>query len=580
MSRISKDEAAFVDVPCGNHRECYGLNWPGKTECIKHLRRQPLSTLKPCPEESVDFDTTENLFIEGDNLEALKLLQQTHYGRIKTIYIDPPYNTGNDLIYADDFSEPLNNYLELTGQKDARGRNVSANVETAGRFHAGWLNMMLPRLLLARNLLREDGVIFISIDDHEITNLRYLCNEVFGEENFAAQIVWQKAYSPRMDVRGFSVSHDYILCYVKNDINAVEREVFKQNPKQFSFFDEKKKRHYRRRSLRKEGSHSLRTDAPHSFFPLLAPDHTEVYPMKPDGTEGCWRWSAATYDKNLKKGNVEWLRTETGWQVYARQYLNDNAAKPPETLWLHAEVNHNHGAAEELKKLLGAKVFNSPKPKELIMKAVRIGGGSDKDAIILDFFAGSCTTAHAVMQLNITDGGNRKFIMVQMPEPCNEKSEAFKAGYTTIADIGKERVRRAARNFQLKILSEIGNEKTGIPDLGFRVLKLDHTSVCGGDSTTTDVERRANRPYIKLDKIAYQGKSRTPHAIVSVLECVGTDTKVKSIKLKYGNDVGRMTNRDDYEGYVVTDIYSGKGNEHISFANGVTLHIGCNADGH
>jgi len=445
-------------------RERYGLNWPGKAECVKHLRQRPTAILKPCPEESADFDTTENLFIEGDNLEALKLLQKSHFGRIRMIYIDPPYNTGNDYIYSDDYSEPLNDYLKLTGQKGVRGRKFPADIETAGRFHAGWLNMMFPRLRLARDLLRDDGVIFISIDDHEVTNLRCLCNEVFGEENFAAQIIWQKVYSPRMDVRGFSTSHDYILCYVKKDIGAIGREVFKQNTKQFNFFDKEKQRYYRRRSIRKEGSNSLRTDAPNSFFSLRSPDDTEVYPVKPDGIEGCWRWSLATYFKNVNEGNVEWVKTDDGWQVYAKQYINETATKPPETLWLHGEVNHNHGAAEELKNLLGAKVFDSPKPRELIMKAIGIATGSDKDAVILDFFAGSCTTAHAVMQFNADDGGNRKFIMVQLPEPCNEKSEAFKSGYKTVADIGKERIRRAANNLKSKI-----------PDPGFRVLKLDET---------------------------------------------------------------------------------------------------------
>lgn len=271
-----------------------------------------------------------------------------------------------------------------------------------------------------------------------------------------------------MDVTGFSVSHDYILCYVKNDLTSIKRERFEQNFKQFNHYDTVRGKYYRRRSIRKEGSNSLREDAPKSFYPLIAPDGTKVFPIKPDGTEGCWRWSKETYKKNLKDGLVEWVKTQNGWQVYAKQFQNKNSTKPPETLWRNKEVNHTHGGAEQLKKLLNGKYFDSPKPKELIKKVLNIST-NDKDSIILDFFSGSATTAHAVMDLNAEDGGNRKYIMVQLPEPCDEKSEAYKAGYKNIAEIGKERIRRAGKKIKEETNADI--------DYGFRVYKVDSSNM-------------------------------------------------------------------------------------------------------
>lgn len=452
--------------------EKYEFKWKGKSDCLRLAQRRSTATLRPCPAESVNFDTTQNLYIEGDNLEVLKLLQKSYFRKVKMIYIDPPYNTGNDFVYEDDFVDPMRRYVEITQQ------TTKSNPETMGRYHTNWLNMMYPRLRLAANLLRDDGVIFISIDDGEQPNIRKLCDEIFGEENFMAQIIWQKVYSPRMDVQGFSTSHDYILCYVKSNVESIRQEAFSQNAAQFNFTDPVNGKKYRRRSIRKEGSASLRSDRPNSWFPLIAPDGTEVYPFKPDGTEGRWRWDINTYKKNEQNGIVEWVKTENGWQAYAKQYLDANATKPPETLWLHQEVGHNHVAAEELKKLLNGKFFDSPKPKELIMKMLKLTTFSDNDDIILDFFSGSATTAHAVMQLNAEDGGNRHFIMVQLPEVCDEKSEPFKAGYRNICEIGKERIRRAGK----KILEDddgqfpLGIDKLSV-DVGFKVFKLDTSNM-------------------------------------------------------------------------------------------------------
>lgn len=464
-----------------NDFEKYKFEWKGKADCLRLAQKRSTGTLRPCPEESVNWDTTQNLYIEGDNLEVLKLLQTAYYRKVKMIYIDPPYNTGNDFVYADDFADPMARYKEVTQQ------TTKSNPETMGRFHTNWLNMMYPRLRLAANLLRDDGVIFISIDDNEVNNLRKLCDEVFGEENFMAQIIWQKVYSPRMDVQGFSTSHDYILCYVKSNIESIRQEAFSQNTSQFNMVDTKNGRKYRRRSIRKEGSHSTRSERPNLWFALPAPDGTPVYPYKPDGTEGCWRWSMDTYLENNQQGTVEWVKGENGWQPYAKQYLDDNAAKPPETLWFHQDVGHNHSAAEELKRLLNGKVFDSPKPKELLIKTLRLATYTDHDDIILDFFSGSATLAHSVMQLNAEDGGNRKYIMIQLPAACDEKSEAYKLGYKNICEIGKERIRRAGKKLtETDGQMQIGDDEKALLDIGFRVFKLDSSNLQSWDATPVD----------------------------------------------------------------------------------------------
>ena len=498
-----------------NDFEKYKFEWKGKAECLKLAQKRSTGTLRPCPEESVNWDSTQNLYIEGDNLEVLKLLQTAYYRRVKMIYIDPPYNTGNDFVYADDFADPMARYKEVTQQ------TTKSNPETMGRFHTNWLNMMYPRLRLAANLLRDDGVIFISIDDNEVTNMRRLCDEVFGEENFMAQIIWQKVYSPRMDVQGFSTSHDYILCYVKSGVESIRQEAFSQNTAQFNMVDPQNGKKYRRRSIRKEGSHSTRSERPNLWFALPAPDGTPVYPYKPDGTEGCWRWSMDTYLENNQRGIVEWVKGDNGWQPYAKQYLDENAVKPPETLWFHQEVGHNHSAAEELKKLLNGKAFDSPKPKELLMKILRLATYEDHDDIVLDFFSGSATLAHSIMMLNAEDGGNRKYIMVQLPASCDETSEAYKLGYKNICEIGKERIRRAGSaivekqiakdkpmmdgQITLDDTSEFDNQRSKL-DVGFRVFKLDTSNLETWDGTPI-VNEQIQILYDRMNSMVQRVKS-------------------------------------------------------------------------
>jgi adenine-specific DNA-methyltransferase len=434
--------------------EAYEFTWVGKREAIREAGRPIRKNLRPCVEESKNWDTTGNLYIEGDNLDVLKLLQESYLGKVKMIYIDPPYNTGNDFVYRDNFTQNREDYDEEAGVYDEDGDRLFKNTETNGRFHSDWCSMIYPRLVLARNMLRDDGVIFISIDDGEVAQLRKICDEILGEENFVAQIIWEKVYSPRMDAIGFSSSHDYILCYVNKNISSIKKEQFEQNKAQFNNYDEIIGKYYRRRSVRKEGSHSTRGERPNLFYPLTTPDGGVLFPIKPDGTEGCWRWSIDTYMKNVELGIVEWIQTEEGWQVYAKQFFDDEAMRPFVTLWKHEEVGHNHGAVEDLKLIFQGKVFDSPKPLELIKKMLKVA--TDDDSIILDFFSGSATTAHSVMQLNAEDGGKRKFIMVQLPEECAEDSEAAKVGYKNICEIGKERIRRAGEKIRAEKFPSLG----------------------------------------------------------------------------------------------------------------------------
>ncbi|KYN78944.1 DNA methylase N-4 [Clostridium sporogenes] len=531
-----------------DREERYRFEWHGKSKAIRMAQTPSRGTLRPCKEESKNWDTTENLYIEGDNLEVLKLLQKSYQNKIKMIYIDPPYNTGNDFVYKDDYKDNLKNYLAVTGQVDEEGNKTSTNSDAGGRYHTNWLNMMYPRLRLARNLLKDDGIIFISIDDNEVDNLRKICDEIFGEENFSAQIIWEKVYSPRMDVTGFSVSHDYILCYVKNNLESIKREAFEQNLKQFNYYDDINKKYYRRRSIRKEGSNSLREDAPNSFFPLKAPDGTEVFPIKPDGTEGCWRWSIFTYEENLKNGFVEWVTTQNGWQVYAKQFQDENATKPPETIWKNKEVNHNHGAAEYLKKIMNGKYFDSPKPKELLKKILKIS--TNNEDIILDFFSGSATMREAIIDLNCENNTRLKSILVQLPEPTDEKSEAYKAGYKSICEIGKERIRRAGD----KIVEE-NKDKEGIEDLdiGFKVFKLDSSNIKPWNPDYNNIE-------ITIDDI-----------VDNFVEGRTEEDVVYEIMLKYGIDLTYPIEVREISGKKVFSI--GFGALIICLDNEITLDV-------
>lgn len=495
-------------------KERYGMNWPGKADCFKTIQQPSIATLVPAREESIDFDTTQNLFIEGDNLEVLKLLQKSYLSKIKFMYFDPPYNTGKEFIYPDNYSETLETYLEYSGQIDGEGRKFATNTETDGRFHSKWINMMYPRLFMAKNLLTEDGVIFISIDDHEVQNLRTLCNEIFGEENFISCITIKANPRGRQSDNYIATLHDYIICYAKN-ANVAELEGLPLSQEDIEDFDKMDPdgKAWRELGLRQRGAASLRTDRPEMFFPLyvnpvdcsvsLTRDSNfteEVLPKKSDGREGRWMWGKAKTTVEIKRVYARLIKKRNEFDIFIKDYLERNdevRTKKPKSIWIDKDVNTESGG-KLLKKLLPNSGFSFPKPIGLIKKVLQIGCFNND--IVLDFFAGSATTAHAVMELNKEDGGNRKFICVQIPEPTEEKSEAYKAGYKNIAEISKERIRRvSAKIIQEqadKLLKEAGslfsnqnnqnnqnNQQNQSSDLGFKVFKLQKSNFKIWDST-------------------------------------------------------------------------------------------------
>lgn len=457
-------------------QERYGMTWPGKSDCFRIIQQPSMGTLKPSRKESVNFDETENLFIEGDNLETLKILQKSYYGKVKMIYIDPPYNTGKEFIYPDNYSESLDTYLAYTGQVNDEGIKFSTNTEADGRFHSKWLNMMYPRLFLARNLLRDDGVIFISIDDHEVSNLRKICDEVFGEENFVANIVWQKKYAATNDSKGFSVTHDYIICYQKTD--KFERFLLPRTEEQNKPY---KNDDNDGRGLWRSDNLLVKSFSPSGVFPIVNPNTgEEFYP-----SEGsCWRGSKDTINRWLSENRIFFGKDGLG-APQLKRYLNEvQQGRVPITWWTFEDVGHNDAANKELKSLFSTKApFDTPKPSTLIKQMLLIC--SKQDDLIVDFFAGSATTAHAVLDLNKEDNCKRKFIMVQLPEPCDEASEAFKVGYKTIADIGKERIRRVVKKIedeqkqssaQITLFDTDSKSDIKKLDLGFKVLKLEKSN--------------------------------------------------------------------------------------------------------
>ncbi|MDO5071792.1 MAG: site-specific DNA-methyltransferase [Pasteurella multocida] len=458
-------------------KERYRLDWVGKKEAILTANAPIPKTLRPCCEESVNFDTTQNLFIEGDNLDALKLLQETYLGKVKMIYIDPPYNTGNDFIYNDDFAETVDDFLARSNQVDEEGNRLVTNTESNGRFHSDWLSMMYSRLKLARNLLTDDGVIFISIDDNEQANLKKICDEIFGGINFISTLIWaNKEGGGSSDSNLFRIKHEYILCYARNNSNIEINGIPISNLERYTQSDEfiKTRGPY---YLQKLGMGSIQYSSTLDY-PIIAPDKSIITPKDNNkGKKACWRWSQKKFFWGIKNNFIEIKKNSSGiWTVYTKQYLNcDNEGNLITRTQQPLGIIDNYSstqASKMLEKLQLTNTFNYSKPFELIYWLIsRI---NSDDSIILDFFAGSSTTAHAVMQLNAEDRGNRRFIMVQLPEKTEEKSEAYKAGYQTIAEISKERIRRAGN----KILADnAGKEGINQLDIGFRVLKIDSSNM-------------------------------------------------------------------------------------------------------
>ncbi len=480
-------------------QECYQFTWPDKRKAIREANIRTTSTLRPYREESVDFDNTQNLYIEGDNLEVLKVLRETYLGKVKMIYIDPPYNTGNDFVYNDEFGKTKSKFEETSGAFDENGNQIldpmQRNTESNGRFHTDWLNMIYPRLKVSRDLLTEDGVIFISIDDNEIENLKKICNEVFGESNCQGIISYVRKTSGKQDSSNFMKSTEYIMCYSKSEkwecqpIIAGEHVLDRYNK-----VDENGNK-FRETDLRKTGNADRRVDRPLMYYPfyynpmnndlqvrndedlrLEQNGYIKILPIKPDGSDGRWRWgidNAQTHLEFLVARLMPKYKDQNKYTIYEKDYIDKKGevrTVKEHTSWDRTEFNSDNAMLEFKKLGFSNQLFPFPKVSALVKHICYLA--DTQNSIVLDFFSGSATTAHAVMKLNAEDGGNRKFIMVQLPEKTDEKSEAYKAGYKNICEIGKERIRRAGK----KVKEEAGLQGQNL-DTGFRVLKLDSSNM-------------------------------------------------------------------------------------------------------
>ena len=451
--------------------ERYQFTWPDKKKAMLAANAPITATLRPVVADSVGKDGTpggfdsENLYIEGDNLEVLKLLQETYLGKVKMIYIDPPYNTGNDFVYEDDFAQSAAEYMDNSGQYDEEGNRLVTNTESNGRFHTNWLNMIYPRLKIAKDLLSEDGVIFISLDDGEIDNLKKISDEVFGNQNYVGTVIWERAFAPKNDAKYFSTSHDFVLVYAKNI------EVFEigKLPRTQEANARYKNPDNDPRGPWAADNMTVKTYSAAYDYPITTPNGTVVNP-----TNGrCWFTSRERMQKLIEDGRV-YFGADGGNTPRLKRYLADvQQGMTPTTIWKCDDVGHNQEGRQELKKLFDDKgYFDGPKPQRLMHRILKVANLLD-DSIVLDFFSGSASTAHAVMQLNAEDGGHRRFIMVQLPEKTDEKSEAYKAGYKNICEIGKERIRRAGR----KIKEDAGLTAPADLDIGFRCLRLDESNM-------------------------------------------------------------------------------------------------------
>ena len=469
-------------------RERYSLTWNGKSRARQIAQEVSTGTLRPAKEESKNWDNTENIYIEGDNLEVLKLLQKSYHGKIKMIYIDPPYNTGKDFVYKDNFTDNIENYKEITGQINKEGIKLTTNTETNGRYHSDWLNMIYPRLKLARNLLTDDGVIFISIDDNEQANLKKICDEIFGEENFVANFIWKKKQGGGNDSNKIIFEHEYIISYSKN------------NEQSKIYLDKKYELDNNLYPFKDDiGEYGLITLDKSSLgyiesldFEIKDREGNSYFPRNREGEKKFrWRWGKEKVEKEFDK-----LVFKEG-KVYTKYYRPEGTT--PRSLLIDIVYGRTETGNDDIKELFeDLKPFSYPKPVKLTNHVISIG--MDKNSIVLDFFSGSSTTAHSVMQLNVEDGGNRKYIMVQLPELCDESSGAYKAGYKNICEIGKERIRRAGE--KIKSDESLPLENREKLDIGFKVFKLDSSNIKEWDTNTEDLQQSLldSMENVKIDR--------------------------------------------------------------------------------
>ena len=497
-------------------RERYGLTWAGKADAIRAIQSPSIGTLRPCPDsnESVNFDTTENVFIEGDNLEVLKLLQKSYYGRVKMIYIDPPYNTGNEFIYPDNYREGLEDYLKYSGQVNDEGVRQSTNTETSGRYHSKWLTMMYPRLFLARNLLREDGVIFVSIDDHEVHNLRSVMTEVFGEENFIATICWQKKYSPANDRADLSDAHDFILAYVKQrrylENGRIESVLSRLN-RSAEQDDAYKNPDNDPRGPWKAGDYTCNKSAeerPNLYYAINQPQTgEEVLPNK----SRVWAYSREEHKRHITDNRIWWGKDQSNRVPAYKRFLTEVGGLLPTTWWPFAEVGHTDEARKETNALLPGigRGFDTPKPVRLLRRLVEIGagksvGGADEPTIVMDFFAGSGTLGQAVLETNRQDEGNRRFLLVQLPEPLADVQVLENgAKLRTIADISKQRLRGVVAKCQIENTDGLKLGANEAEDLGFRVFTLTSSNfkIWSSEEAPKDAEALAKQLKLFADHV-------------------------------------------------------------------------------
>lgn len=507
--------------------ERYGLNWHGKRQARQLALTPSRGTLRPCKDESVDWDNTKNLMIEGDNLEVLKLLQKSYTGKVKLIYIDPPYNTGKDFVYPDNFQDNIKNYLEITGQTED-GARLSTNTETSGRYHTDWLNMIYPRLKLARNLLKEDGVIFISIDDAEVDNLKKVCSEIFGEENFVANIVWQKKYSPQNDATYFSDMHDHILVYAKqrknskNDSNGWNIDFLPRSDEQNAAY---KNPDNDPRGVWKSVDLSVKTYSKANDYSITTPSGRIVTPP----ASRCWQVSEKRFAELCKENKI-WFGENGNNVPSIKRFLTEvQDGVVPTTWWSYKECGHNQEAKQELKKLMeGESVFfDTPKPLRLLDRILHLATTNDKNSIILDFFAGSGTMAHATLNKNIADSGSRRYIAVQLPEKIDDEK------YHTISELTKERLRRAGKKVR-----EDNPEWKG--DVGFRVFKLDTSNIRPWEATAETLSEQID---------AY---------VSPILEGRSEEDLLTELMLKRGIDLSVNIETRQFDGLTVSCVDGGK----------------------
>jgi len=523
--------------------EFYRFTWAGKSMARREANKPSTATLRPDKESSKDWDSTQNIFIEGDNLEVLKLLQKSYANKIKMIYIDPPYNTGKDFVYKDNYNDNIGNYLAITGQVDEEGKRTSTNSESDGRYHSNWLNMMYPRLKLARNLLKEDGVIFISIDDTENSNLIKLCNDIFGEENFVSNLIWQKKYSPQNDAKWFSTMHDYILCYAKN--KSIWRPILLKRTEvqnaRYSNPDNDSRGDW------KSSDFSVKTYSKDYDYPITTPSGRIVNP--PSGR--CWRTSKDNFAKLIAENRI-WFGASGENVPSVKKFLTEvKAGITPSTLWLRGEVGDNQEAANEISELFEIPPFDTPKPTRLLDRIIELG--STENEIVLDFFAGSGTIGHSVMKLNASKGGLRKYILVQLPELTTPNSAGRRSGFKTISEITKERIRRAGEKINSEQKNDLFTKEGKTLDIGFKAFKLDSSNIRAWDGNPEALE----------DNLLNAGKN--------IKENRTEEDVLYEILLKYGLDLTLPIDQKEIAGKQVFNI--GMGALFICLGDNITTAV-------